>query len=146
MLEQPRSENIGCYFWEDSPLLGVLLAGWVVVVAAVRAVAAADAGVAGITCNNTEKQRNMKTNLVNARDAQLKRTTLSEGSLPIWGRAGGVGMSLIVQLLINYYRVDRGSPLASRKEEESQTSLPSNQHIPSNRRENLARRGRRAKS
>lgn len=55
MLEQPRSENIGCYFGEDSSLLGVLLGRGVVVVAAVRPVAAAHARVAGITWKRGKK-------------------------------------------------------------------------------------------
>lgn len=48
MLEQPRSENVGGYFREDSAFLGVLFTRGIVVVAAVGAVAAADAGVARV--------------------------------------------------------------------------------------------------
>jgi len=50
MLEQPCSEYVGCHLGEDSALLGVLFARGVVVVTTVGAVAAADAGVARVTC------------------------------------------------------------------------------------------------
>ena len=52
MLKEPRSQDICCYFRKDASLLGVLFAGGVVVVAAVGAVAAANASVARITYKN----------------------------------------------------------------------------------------------
>ena len=48
MLEEPRPQDVGCHLGEDAALLGVLLGGGVVVVAAVGSVAAADAGVARV--------------------------------------------------------------------------------------------------
>ncbi len=75
MLEQPRSENIGCYFGEDSALLGVLLAVDVIV-AAVGAVAAAHARVAGIACKEEEKRRKMLS-IICQTHACLRYTRLS---------------------------------------------------------------------
>jgi len=49
MLEQPRSQNVGGHFREDAALLLVLFAVGVFVVFA-RSVAAADTGVAGVSC------------------------------------------------------------------------------------------------
>ncbi len=49
MLEEPRPEDVGGHFGEDAAFLLVLLAVGIVVIFA-RAVTAADAGVAGVTC------------------------------------------------------------------------------------------------
>ena len=49
MLEEPRPEDVGGHFGEDAAFLLVLLAVGIVVIFT-RAVTAADAGVAGVTC------------------------------------------------------------------------------------------------
>lgn len=49
MLEEPRPEDVGGHFGEDAAFLLVLLDVGIVVIFA-RAVTAADAGVAGVTC------------------------------------------------------------------------------------------------
>lgn len=49
MLKQPRSQYVCCYFWENATFLLVLFAARVVVLLP-GALAAAYAGVAGITC------------------------------------------------------------------------------------------------
>lgn len=56
MLEEPRPEDVGGHFGEDAAFLLVLLAVGIVVIFA-RAVTAADAGVAGVTCI---KHKNIK--------------------------------------------------------------------------------------
>ena len=56
MLEQPCSENVGGHFGKDASFFGILFAGGVVVVAAVGAVAAADAGVARVAWNVVKKR------------------------------------------------------------------------------------------
>lgn len=57
MLEQPRPQDVGGHLGEDAALLGVLLAGGVVVIATVGAVTTADTGVASITCNQTKRDK-----------------------------------------------------------------------------------------
>lgn len=54
MLEEPRPEDVGGHFGEDAAFLLVLLAVGIVVIFA-RAVTAADAGVAGVTCETKSK-------------------------------------------------------------------------------------------
>lgn len=55
MLKQPRSQYVCCYFWENATLLLVLFAARIVVLLA-GALAAAYAGVAGITCVNEKRK------------------------------------------------------------------------------------------
>ena len=52
MLEQPCSKDVCGHFRKDAPFFGILFARRVVVVAAVGAVAAADAGVARVAWKN----------------------------------------------------------------------------------------------
>lgn len=54
MLEEPRPEDIGGHFGEDAALLLVLLAVGIVVIFT-RAVTAADAGVASVTCKHKRR-------------------------------------------------------------------------------------------
>ncbi len=70
MLEQPRPEDVGGHLGEDPSLLGVLLAGGVVVVTTVGAVSAPHARITRIACAR-KKEKNLITPIKTKRASAL---------------------------------------------------------------------------
>lgn len=56
MLKQPRSQYVGCYFWENATFLLVLFAARIVVLLA-GALSTSYAGIASITWKIVENER-----------------------------------------------------------------------------------------
>lgn len=96
MLEEPRPQNVGGHLREDPPLLLVFLAARIVVLLA-GTLAAADAGIAGITWKEEEKNKGGEKLDHGGRFLKAKRIHCSHRT------AVGEGKELVVSLIFFWF-------------------------------------------